>query len=215
MKLIVLYESSPLDWRKILAGGVLAGSALIGCDQPIQPTPPEAPAQTVQNVVSLDMGKLSDFIKYWEGVRYKAYKDSRGIPTVGVGFNLTRRDAPSELKKVGADYNKIIKGGSLTDEQVNALLKKDVAKSVSDARRLVKSFDSQPEEVQRIIADLAYNLGADKFRKFKDTIKALDNRDYLTAAKALRNSRWYEQVGRRSKHHVDALTELSRHDVHK
>jgi hypothetical protein len=61
-----------------------------------------------------------------------------------------------------------------------------------------------------IVADIAYNIGEPrltKFTKFKD---ALNNNDFTKAAQELKNSKWYNQVGNRGKHHVNELLKLQK-----
>jgi GH24 family phage-related lysozyme (muramidase) len=49
----------------------------------------------------------------------KVYLDSRGIKTIGHGFNLERTGARAAIKAVGADYDRILNGtDSLTDAQI-------------------------------------------------------------------------------------------------
>ena len=66
-------------------------------------------------------------MKKHEGVRSKKYIDSRGIPTVGVGFNLKRSDADQKLKSVGANPIKVKQGKQeLTNNQIETLLVGDL-----------------------------------------------------------------------------------------
>lgn len=44
------------------------------------------------------------------------YKDSLGIPTIGIGFNLKRSDAPKLIAGVGANYNKILAGSECLND---------------------------------------------------------------------------------------------------
>jgi len=46
----------------------------------------------------------------YEGNESCVYDDSMGIPTIGIGFNLQRSDAPSLIAGVGADYNSVLSG---------------------------------------------------------------------------------------------------------
>jgi len=49
-------------------------------------------------------------ISTYEGNESCVYDDSEGIPTIGIGFNLQRSDAPSLIAGVGADYNSVLSG---------------------------------------------------------------------------------------------------------
>ena len=79
--------------------------------------PPPSSA-IVQNVADtrITFDDVLFLIKKHEGHKNHVYLDSLGKKTIGIGFNLTRPDAPAILKSVGADYNKVIIGQQdLTD----------------------------------------------------------------------------------------------------
>lgn len=76
---------------------------------------------------------VKNFITDHEGAVPYVYDDAtgrrwnpnkpKGNPTVGIGFNLNRPDAREMLKKVGADYDKLLKGeDALSDSQQRELL---------------------------------------------------------------------------------------------
>lgn len=145
-----------------------------------------------------------------EGYRTKTYLDTKGIPTIGIGFNLTRPDASNLVQRVGADYTKVLQGKqTLNDEQVMKLFRYDLSNAVVQARQTVKSYDAQPKEVQDIVVNMVYNLGPSGFGKFKRTIAAIEARDYASAAKEMKNSNWYRQVGNRSKELVREMHNVS------
>jgi len=142
---------------------------------------------------------LYKMIERHEGKRNKVYYDTENIPTVGIGFNLERADAAQKLSNLGINIQDVLNGKSLTDKQVYSLFKEDVNTAISDARSFLPSFDRQPESVKNTITDMAFNLGINRlsqFRKFRD---ALENNDYQQATNEMINSRWYGQVGNRSK----------------
>ena len=62
---------------------------------------------------SLSLQSLYDvksFIMNSEGYRSKAYKDTRGLLTIGYGFNLQQSGAKQVMAKFGLDYNAYVKG---------------------------------------------------------------------------------------------------------
>ncbi len=127
------------------------------------------------------------------------YKDTEGIPTIGYGLNLTRKDAPKMLEIVGANYERVMSGKQeLTTHQVNLLYDLDRGNLDYWARFCVKNYDSHPQEVKNIIAEMAFNCGATGFKRFKKTIKALEAQDYRTAADEMKDSKWYKQTGNRA-----------------
>ena len=44
-----------------------------------------------------------------------------------------------------------------------------------------------------------FNMGYNRLSKFKNMLKAVDSRDWEEMAKQMEDSRWFGQVGRRSK----------------
>ena len=81
----------------------------------------------------------------------------------------------------------------------------DIQAAIDAAPRLVDGFDNVDPQAQAIVVDMIYNLGERGFRGFSNTRTAFAGRDYNTAADEMMDSRWYNQVGRRSRHHVDAI----------
>ncbi len=146
-----------------------------------------------------------------EGYRTSTYLDTKGIPTIGVGFNLQRPDASNLLQKVNADYNKILQGNQkLDDSQIMRLFRYDLSNAVINARQIVKTFDKQPPQVQEVIVNMTFNLGPGGLKKFKKMINAVDSNDYATAAHEMKDSIWYTQVGNRSKELVQLMQNAKR-----
>lgn len=132
-----------------------------------------------------------------EGRRSRAYRDSRGRLTVGVGFNLDRPGARLQFEAaVPGLYREVRAGRRLTNAQIDALLRADAATALATARRQVPGFDQLPRDARLVLTDMAYNLGG--FSKWTGLKAALAKRDFPAAAAAMRDSRWSRQVGRRA-----------------
>ena len=154
--------------------------------------------------------KLTDQVERHEGFESEAYRDSRGILTVGYGTNLETLNAPRKLSEVGANYSMIASGRNvLTQEQASTLMETDLINAVKTARRIFPEYDSFPEQVKLTIPDMIYNLGEGKFRGFKRAIEAFKTRDFETAADEMKDSRWYDQVGNRSEYLVNLVREAT------
>ena len=69
------------------------------------------------------------------------------------------------------------------------------------------NLDSQPMDVQRVCVNMAFNLGRNRLSKFKNMIRYVNEGNYLMAANEMIDSKWYRQVGRRSKELVDIMKE--------
>jgi lysozyme len=65
-----------------------------------------------------------EFLKHQEGVRKDMYRDSIGLPTIGVGHKLTKDELSSGRLAVDGEWVPWYDG--LTDLQVTALLRQDV-----------------------------------------------------------------------------------------
>lgn len=147
--------------------------------------------------------KIQKQLERHEGYHERTYPDSLGIPTIGIGFNLDRQDAAEKIRKLGADYDKVrTKKQDLTREQIYALFNEDLDNAEKTAKQLIKNYDSQPENIKLVVVDMAFNLGATKFRNFKKTISCIEASDYENAAREMESSKWYRQVGNRSKYLV-------------
>jgi len=143
----------------------------------------------------MNMDRLKKQLKEDEGERLKVYKDTRGFPTVGVG-HLVR---PADMLQVG---------DRITPEQCDIFFDYDLARTVVDCKREIEGWADFPDEVQEILANMAYNLGITGLLKFKNTFSFLRSKNYDKAANALVASRWYSQVGNRSKRLVARLRAL-------
>lgn len=163
------------------------------------PPPPPAHIQKASDT-KLTFDEIYELIKKHEGVRPEVYKDTMGIPTIGIGFNLMRPDAKSILNKLGLNYNDVLNGRvSLTDKQMKEIFVECLNIAYNDAKRYIPSFDSQPKEVKLALIDLSFNLGLNRLNKFVKTREYILNGDYKSAANELKNSRWANQVGNRAK----------------
>lgn len=129
-----------------------------------------------------------------EGYYNAAYYDSLGNKTIGVGHKCL----PNE--------NLIY----ILDEQVDKLFEKDLTKAYEIAKKLVPSFDSQPEDVQIIIVSMCFNLGHNGFYKFEKFRAALAQRNYKTAAMEIENSKWATQVPKRAERAIKTLNKYSK-----
>lgn len=157
------------------------------------------PAVADPNVVGYNLAKVSEMITRHEGKSSKMYLDTKGIPTVGIGFNLQRPDARSKLKDLGLDYDKVIKKKQfLTEKQINNLFKYSLERSIKLAKSFVSNFNEHPAHIQEVLIDMAFNLGPNNLAEFQKFKTALLKKDYAAAAKEMTSSKWHKQVGNRA-----------------
>tara|TARA_R100001163_G_C5025462_1_gene167135 strand:+ start:62 stop:490 length:429 start_codon:yes stop_codon:yes gene_type:complete len=134
----------------------------------------------------MDTDRLIEQLKIHEGVRDKVYLDTEGIETIGVGRNL--RD----------------KG--LSEDEINYLLMNDIDEFKSKVQDTWDWWDDLDDVRQRVVVDMAFNMGLGGLSKFKKTLGHIESGEYEEASEEMLNSRWAEQVGRRA----NTLSEMMR-----
>jgi lysozyme len=121
-----------------------------------------------ENVMAIAESTLS-FITHEEGFRNKAYKDSKGLLTIGVGHLIKA----SEPHLVGA---------TLSDEEVKELLKSDLKWCSEAVETSVKVPLTQKQ--YDALYSLCFNIGETNFKK-STVVKRLNANDYKGAADAI------------------------------
>lgn len=125
-----------------------------------------------------------------EGCVFEVYLCSEGHKTAGIGHLLEDPD------------NWEI-GDEVSSGQVLNWFQQDYKEAVTDCCALFLNFASQPEHVQRVLINMAFNLGRSRLGKFKNMVVAVNEGNYQKAADEMIDSRWYKQVGNRSKELVE------------
>jgi lysozyme len=153
-----------------------------------------------------DVRTLIRVLSLNEGRHATCYHDTRGIPTVGIGFNLHRHDAREKLEALGCDYDAVVAGAhALEEDQIDALLETDLCTAISDARQLFPNFDSLSTPRQIVLVDMAFNLGLPRLSGFRKMIAAVIAEDWNRAADEMIDSRWYREVGHRGRRNVEVM----------
>jgi len=174
----------------------------------VPPPPPAIIQKSINTILTFD--DILNFIKQHEGVRPHVYLDSKGIPTVGIGFNLLRPDAKSMISNLGLDYDKVLSGTQdLSDQQMHNLFSACLKIAYADAKKYIPSFDNLPRDIKLGILDLSFNLGFNRLSKFTKTKEFIVRGDYRSAANELKNSKWATQVGKRAKNIIKLFSSVS------
>jgi lysozyme len=134
------------------------------------------------------IARLRDEMIRDEGLVLHAYQDSLGYVTIGVGRLIDKR-----------------RGGGITKDEAMVLLDNDLAACIGDLRGSFPWFDKMNEARQCAVVNMRFNLGSAGFRTFKNTILALERKDYITAARNIRNSKAAKQTGKRYYRIADAI----------
>ncbi|RLB75254.1 MAG: hypothetical protein DRH24_19900, partial [Deltaproteobacteria bacterium] len=152
------------------------------------------PEESVQKgEATKDAGAL-DRYKAKEGFRAEVYTDTTGNKTIGYGHKIK----PDEKHLLGA---------SLSEEDATALLAKDVAEHDEALLANEPWVAELPEDKQKAIKDMAFNMGPDFLdKKFPSVKKALQDGDYQKAGDIIKGSKYARQVGARADENVTLLT---------
>ena len=119
-----------------------------------------------------------------EGVRYSPYKDTVGIDTVGVGHNL-------KAKPLALTY-------PLTDAEVDRILECDLDEVFAELDKHLPWWRDMSQARQRVLANMAFNLGVAGLLTFKNTLTEIQRGHYQIAADNMLKSKWAKQVGQRA-----------------
>jgi len=161
------------------------------------------------DIISIPSKRIKDSLREHEGYRHTAYYDTRGNPTIGIGFNLMKNGAKPRIESLGLNYKDVLnKEVSLTDEQINTLFEYDLLIATSDAISFLPNLVEQPDEVKIVIIDMVFNMGLTRLNKFKRFRQALFDEKYGTAVIEMKDSKWYHQVGNRSKNLVKIMESI-------
>ena len=125
-----------------------------------------------------DFAALTSQLIAHEGLKLRAYTDTTGHLTIGVGRNLS---------DVG-----------ITRDEALDMLETDIERAMGALFLRWPWAESLDPVRQRVLIDMVFNLGADGFGKFTRMLAAARAGDYETAAAEMLASRWAEQVGQRA-----------------
>lgn len=125
----------------------------------------------------MDMKKMVAELRRDEGVMPSAYQDSLGWWTIGVGRLIDKR-----------------KGGKLSDDEIDYLLNNDIAKFSKLLDINIPWWRSLDDVRQRVLLNMAFNLGINGLLGFKNTLTYVKSGDYTKAASNMLLSKWATQV---------------------
>jgi LysM repeat protein len=182
-------DFAKMNIRKTLIESALALGAIISLTEQEKPQEEDA------------LAPYLEMLKAEEGVRTKVYKDTKGISTIGVGFNLTRSDAPEVFRQCFGDQcddvmtrAKDPKRG-MSEAEVERLTRHDLETTfLPRTRKAVEKFEEFPLEARTALVSSAYRgslLGSPKTLALINAGKGseaaaeyLRNREYEASKKA-------------------------------
>ena len=144
------------------------------------------------STLSYDREKLRAELERDEGRRARAYQDTEGIWTIGVGWNL--------------------EANALPDDVIDRLLELSIGEAEKTLDGYLRDWRKLDEDRQRVLLNMAFNLGASRLAGFKRLKSCLVG--YLATGRAswLRHaademlaSEWSNQVGPRATRLADRM----------
>lgn len=157
-----------------------------------QPTPTPPQEQVVDKPWnrSFDDPEIAQ-LKADEGYRSERYKDTRGVLTIGFGTAATSgREIPEKID----------------EETATQWMREDVKKARESVAKLVPDA---PMEVQNILTNMTYQMGATGVKGFKATVAAIKEGDYEKAAEEMRKSVWFEEHPTRASRLIERMRSLN------
>ena len=144
------------------------------------------------------MVRLKDEVSADEGVVLEVYLDHLGYPTVGVGHLILESD-PEHGQGVGF---------KITQTRCDELFYQDIRNVLNDCEGHLSEWSTHPEEVKLIVANMAFNLGITRVKKFKMMFSALNEGDWVEASIQGLDSKWAKQVYNRAHRLMDRLRSI-------
>jgi lysozyme len=147
----------------------------------------------------MNLDKLRDELELDEGCKYEIYFDHLGYLTFGIGHLIVKSDPEYGKESLT----------QVTESRVKEAFAHDIVTVLSDCERLYKDFYELPEEAQRVIANMMFNMGYTRLSKFRGMKRGVDSRDWNVAADEMVDSRWYNQVINRATRLVERIRRLT------
>ena len=136
----------------------------------------------------MDIDKLREELTLDEGCVDNIYLDHLGYSTFGIGHLVLKTD-PEYEQEVDTP---------VSEDRIKECFEKDIQNVIDDLDRNMDWWKDLPEDLQRVMANMCFNLGITRLLKFKNFLSAMENKDWEKAAVEMIDSRWATQVGARA-----------------
>jgi len=132
----------------------------------------------------MNIDELVVSIKEHEGFEGMPYRDTKGFLTVGYGTKLP-----------------------LTRKEGTVLLRMRMHDMIDELSDRWPPLHTMPEPVQRVLVEMAYQMGVTGLMSFRMMLLALEKRDWKTAAKEGLDSEWAKQTPGRAERLMSIISE--------
>tara|TARA_R110000803_G_scaffold70556_1_gene133514 strand:+ start:540 stop:1028 length:489 start_codon:yes stop_codon:yes gene_type:complete len=141
-----------------------------------------------------------------EGMELDVYQDSLGIDTIGVGRNLRDRGiTDDELMSMGFDDIDHVYESGITYRDAELMLHNDIIIVEMELTNRYPILHDLGEVRQRVLVDMAFNMGVPRLGMFRKMWSAIYDRDYYRASEEMLDSKWASQVGARATELAEAM----------
>ena len=147
----------------------------------------------------MDINKLREQLKIDEGVKYEIYDDHLGYKTFGIGHLVKTTDE---------EYGWPV-GTPVSEKRVNSVFDRDVETYISETEKVFGNLQEMTGELQQVLVNMCFNMGAPRLSQFKKFIKAIHDEDWATASTEALDSRWAKQVGDRANRLSDRIKAIN------
>jgi lysozyme len=148
-------------------------------------------------VLFVNYDRLFNQLKRHEGIRFSAYKCSRGFWTVGVGRNLEHNplSGDEQLTIFGqilpdADVIRRLMFSALSTEHVELLFLNDVAKAEELCHKHLPMSELNDAR-KAVFINMVFQMGVNGVLKFEDTVRFAGRGEFDLCATAMLDSKWF------------------------
>lgn len=131
------------------------------------------------------LAETKAMLREHEGFQDRMYKCPAGKWTIGYGFNLESERMPRAVAELWLDLK--------------------IDEIVRQCEQYFPFWDNLTDTRKAVLIDMAYNLGFTGLLTFSKMLKSIETGDYAKAASEMIFSKWYRQVGNRSKRLVKLM----------
>lgn len=133
----------------------------------------------------LSYARLESQICIDEGFRAEPYLDTVGVWTIGYGTT-------------SIDGHPVVPTTSpITEARARHILRSDLYVALIDTQSLFDRLGDMNDCRQEVLCNMAYNLGKTRLGGFHNLLLAASILDYVGMAAAMKDSKWFVQVGNR------------------
>ena len=152
--------------------------------------------------MTYDRQLLKDELKRDEEVRQYPYSDGTGKPPI----LPPRADGKPSKLTIGCGWN--LTDNGLPPIIIDQLLDIGIDQAARDVHALLPEWEDLSDARQRALLNLAFNMGRNTLAQFRIFLRAMQDGEFEAAAVALKDSRWFTQVGKdRSDHLLKKIVE--------